>query len=211
MCACVRVRIRRKEENVETGAFFCAPFFVRFVFFECDIMISNRTVDSEKLMKKKNKYEKHIKPKLDVISGMAKKGITEKDIALHFGVAYSTFRKYKSEYKELEAALEYGETESNAVISSALFEAAKGFYKDIQRAVKVKKSVFDTERGRKLKEWEEIEYVTERQYFPPNMGAIAFWLTNHEKDRYSKNPVTEVSGDTGGVVILAEAEAEHGE
>lgn len=150
----------------------------------------------------KSKYEKFIQPNLEIISGFAKKGIPEEEIAKHFKIAYSTFRKYKSEHEELQEALSLGNVEANAILSGVLFETAKGFYKDITKAIKIKKSEYKD--GKKVKEWEEIEYVAETQYFPPNMGAIAFWLTNHECEKYSKNPKTEISGADGGVVMLAE-------
>lgn len=156
----------------------------------------------------KSKYERIIQPNLEVISGMAKKGVSEEQIAKHFNIAYSTFRKYKGEHEELKEALEFGEVEANAVLSGVLFDTAKGFYKDVTRAVKIKKSEYKD--GKKVKEWEEIEYVTETQYFPPNMPAIAFWLTNHESEKYSKNPKTEISGADGGVVMLAEVEGDDG-
>ena len=87
---------------------------------------------------------------------------------------------------------------SEDIQEAAIVDGANGF----TRAVKIKKSEYKD--GKKVKEWEEIEYVTETQYFPPNMPAIAFWLTNHESEKYSKNPKTEISGDEGGVVMLAE-------
>jgi hypothetical protein len=148
------------------------------------------------------KYEKIIMPNLEVISGMAKKGVPEKDIAKHFKVAYSTFRKYKDEHKELRDALEYGVDEANAILSGTLFELAKGFYREVEKPMKIKRSEY--ENGKKVKEYEEIEYVTETQYFPPNMPAIAFWLTNHENNKYSKNPKTEIAGDEGGVIMLSD-------
>ena len=73
---------------------------------------------------------------------MCKKGVSEKDIAEHFKVAYSTFRKYKDEHKELRDALEYGVYEANAILSGTLFGVAKGFYKDITKPIKIKKSEY---------------------------------------------------------------------
>lgn len=154
----------------------------------------------------KSKYEKILEPNLEVISGMAKKGVSEKDIANHFKIAYSTFRKYKDEHKELKKALIYGTEEANAVMSGTLFEAGHGFYRTVIRPMKVKRTEFDPEKGRKIKEWEEIVDVEEIQYFPPNLGAIALWLTNHDSENYSKNPKTEAKSDGGGVVMLAEIE-----
>lgn len=149
----------------------------------------------------KSKYETIIQPNLEVISGMAKKGIAEKDIAEHFKIAYSTFRKYKSEYEALRDALCYGTDEANAVLSGVLFDTAKGFYKEIERPMKIKKSEFRD--GKKVREWEEIEYISETVYYPPNLGAIALWLTNHDSENYSKNPKAEIKSNDGGVVELA--------
>lgn len=149
-----------------------------------------------------SKYDRIIKPNLEVISGMAKKGVSEKDIAEHFNVAYSTFRKYKSEHDSLSEALSYGTEEANAVLSGVLFDIAKGFYKEIERPIKIKRSEYKD--GKKVREWEEIEYVKELQYFPPNLGGLALWLTNHDSGNYSKNPKAEVKASDGGVVLLSE-------
>lgn len=157
----------------------------------------------------KSKYEKFIQPNLEVISGFSKKGVSEEKIAKHFNISYSTFRKYKSEHEELKAALEFGEVEANAVLSGVLFDVAKGFYKEIKKPIKIKKSEYKD--GKKVREWEEIEYVLEHVYYPPNVPAISFWLTNHESERYSKNPKTEISGADGGVVMLAQVEDDDGQ
>lgn len=153
-----------------------------------------------------NKYKTNIAPNLEVISAMAKVGVREEDIAEKFKVAYSTFREYKKKHEGLRDALKWGAESANAIVAGKLFEKCTGFYREVVKPIKIKRTEFDTERGRKVKEWEEIQYATETVYYPPDVGAISFWLTNKASDEWSHKPERAVTDNGGGVVLLPEIE-----
>lgn len=153
-----------------------------------------------------NKYKTNIEPNLEVISAMAKVGVTEEDIAKKFSVAYSTFQGYKQKHEALRDALKWGAESANAIVAGRLFEKCTGFYREITKPIKIKHTEFDTERGRKLKEWEEIQYVAETVYYPPDVGAISFWLTNKDANSWSHKPERSITENGGGVVLLPEIE-----
>lgn len=56
----------------------------------------------------KSKYETQVKDKLILVEGLARKGLTDKQIAKNLGIAYSTFREYKKKHSALSAALKKG-------------------------------------------------------------------------------------------------------
>ncbi len=72
----------------------------------------------------KSKYETHVAGRLDVIRGWCRDGIIEEEIAKRLGVAYSTFKKYKSDYSALSDALKEGKEVADYRVENALYEKA---------------------------------------------------------------------------------------
>lgn len=69
------------------------------------------------------------RPKKDLpvneIERMASRGLTEEQIALALGVAYSTLRRHKSKNEQIQAAIKRGKAIGVLEISNTLFETAK--------------------------------------------------------------------------------------
>lgn len=73
-----------------------------------------------------NKYETHIKPRLDEIEEMART-MTEKQIAQMMGVAMSTWCEYKKQHSELSEKLKKGRETLVKDLISSLVKKAHGF------------------------------------------------------------------------------------
>ena len=70
------------------------------------------------------KYESHVANRLEVIKGWCRDGLTEEEIAKRLGIAYSTFKKYKSDYPALSAVLKEGKEVADYRVENALYEKA---------------------------------------------------------------------------------------
>ena len=56
----------------------------------------------------KSKYLTHVEPKLKLIEGWARDGLTDEQIAKNLNIAYSTFKEYKNKYNGLFGYLKKG-------------------------------------------------------------------------------------------------------
>lgn len=72
----------------------------------------------------KSKYETHVLPKLELIKGWCRDGLTDENISKNLGIDCATFYRYKKQYCEFCDALKSKE-EADYVIENALFENAK--------------------------------------------------------------------------------------
>lgn len=154
----------------------------------------------------KCKYETHVAPYLDQIVEWAKAGATEKEIADHLNVAYSTFRKYlalgekgdKRYAAFSEAFAQACEVPDNHV-ENALYKRACGF-----EYVEVKKEQKLDRAGNVL----EL-VTTTNKVVPPDPTSAMFWLTNRRRDRWRYRPDGEkddLGDEKGGVVILPDVD-----
>lgn len=117
-------------------------------------------------MGRKNKYETHVKPRLDEISGWYAT-LSEKQIAKRLGISVASFENYKNEYEELRESLKTGKEEFIIELKDSLKKKATGFhYKETKMTIRE----ID---GKKVKIIEEFE-----RYALPDTGAIHLLLKN---------------------------------
>lgn len=150
---------------------------------------------------KRDKYHRLISHKLKLVYAMKRRGLSDEEIAVNFGIAYSTFKKYKSKYPELSAALGAGAREAVLYVENALFEKSVGFERTLKKPIKVKEVIYN-ERGQRQKEIERIEYGEEEVFIPPETNAMKFFLLNRAPDKWCEHrePATENNG--GGIVMI---------
>ena len=118
-------------------------------------------------MGRKDRYESHVKPKLEEI----KKWITtlnEGQIAKKLGVSISAFTVYKRDHPELVKALQDGMEELRVELKDALKKKAKGFMYE------------ETKTTRKIEDGKVVGMTVEKyeKYAPPDTGAIHLLLKN---------------------------------
>lgn len=133
----------------------------------------------------KGKYITHVKPKLALIKGWARDGLSEKQIAANVNVAYSTFREYKSKYSALSAALKETKEVADYEVVNSLYEQCLGRYVNETKAIKCKEVYYD-EQGRRC-ERESIRVVDVKTYIKPDTLAMAIWVNNRMPDKWKKN------------------------
>lgn len=131
-------------------------------------------------MEQETKYDRHIAKKLDLITGLARNGCSDEQIAYHCGVSYSTFNRYKSNYPELVEALLIGRELSDIMVENALFKRAVGYsYTETTQEAKL-----DKDSG------EYIMRTTKkvRKHVVPDVEAAKFWLKNRRTKDWKDNP-----------------------
>lgn len=128
----------------------------------------------------KSKYFTHVEPKLDMVLKWAKNGLSDKQIAVNLGIAYSTFREYKAKYPALSAPLKKGKENANKQVENALFKRALGYeYEEI-----TKELVTNEITGEQ--ELKVVKSVT--KIINPDTTAIIFWLKNRMPDKWKNDP-----------------------
>lgn len=120
-----------------------------------------------------NKYKKNVEPHLDEIPDMATY-MTEKQIAQTLGVAYSSFRTYKSKYPALVDALKKGRKELVKDLRSILIKRAKGFtYEESKEII------------------EDGAIIREERYHKaslPDVASLNLLLKNYDSENWANDP-----------------------
>ena len=112
-------------------------------------------------------------------------GITDREMAVHFGVDETTFNKWKRLHPELKEALDGGRDGANAKVAASLYERAVGFTETVQEIKLV------------MGEPKVVEY---KRYFPPEVQAQIFWLKNRRPDLWRDKVENALVGAPDGEV-----------
>lgn len=127
------------------------------------------------------------------LRGWATDGLTDEQIAKNIGISARTLYIWKDKYVQIFQALKKGKEIVDREVESALYRKAIGSKETIQKAMKIKESVFN-EEGRKVKESEKIIYVDEVVMIPPDTTAQIFWLKNRKPSEWRDKRDVEHSG-----------------
>lgn len=124
-----------------------------------------------------NWYKNRVKPKLELIEGWARNGMTMKQIAINLGIGETTLDGYWRKHPELEEALVRGKQDAEVLVENALFKKAVGYkYKEVTKE-------------RKRNEEGQIEFVTTKavqKHVSPDVNAAIYWLENRAPKRWAK-------------------------
>ena len=122
---------------------------------------------------RKNKYYTHVQPHLKEIPEMLQ-AMTEEQVAKKLGVGYSSWNKYKLDFKELSEAIKKGNTDLVGELKSVLKKRAKGFQYEERKVIK--------ENGVVVRE----EVYTKSAL--PDVASINLLLKNYDKDNWANDP-----------------------
>lgn len=109
----------------------------------------------------------------DMVREWRAKGLTPKQIARNLGISYSTFWIYLRRHPEMRQAYDDGRIDATREAESALFKLVTGFYVEEDTVERSNTTRGDTIRER-----------TSQKYYPPNLGAIIFYLTNEAPEQW---------------------------
>lgn len=125
------------------------------------------------------------------ITGWARDGLIDKQIAHNMGVSYTSLREWKNQFPAIAEALRKGKEVVDREVENALFKSAIGYTQTIRKPVKVRDVEYDPEAGRKVREVERWVAVEEEILVPPQVTAQIFWLKNRKPDQWrEKNDLT---------------------
>lgn len=147
--------------------------------------------------------------KRTLLSGWARKGLSDEQIAKNIGISRSTLNEWKKKYPVISDTLKKSKEIADTEVENALFKKCIGHIVKLKKTFKVKKIEFN-EAGRKIKEEEHLENGEDEVYIPPDTKAIIFWLTNRVKDDWKERQITQETEEQeeGGVIMLAPADVE---
>ena len=143
----------------------------------------------------KSKAEKWLEPDgLLRIEGWARDGLTEEQIAKNMGVSRSTLSDYKVKYPDILRAIKNSKEVADREVENALFNKATGYTVKLKKPMKVRHVEYDEQTGKKIAEYERIEYIEEEVHVPADTTAQIFWLKNRKSNEWrDKVTVTDES------------------
>ncbi|MBC8630276.1 helix-turn-helix domain-containing protein [[Eubacterium] tenue] len=121
----------------------------------------------------KSKYFTHVEPKLTLIEGWARDGLTDEQIAKNLGINIATFYRYKKDYCEFCESLKRGKEIVDYEVENALLKRALGYEYD----------EVTYEHGK------ETKRVTKQ--VAPDTTAQIFWLKNRRPEQWRDKQVVE--------------------
>ena len=143
----------------------------------------------------KSKAEKWLEPDgLLRIEGWARDGLTEEQIAKNMGVSRSTLSDHNIKYPHIIRAIKNSKEVADREVENALFNKATGYTVKLKKPMKMRHVEYDEVSGRKVAEYERIEYIEEEVHVPADTTAQIFWLKNRKPNEWrDKVTVTDES------------------
>lgn len=140
------------------------------------------------------------------ITGWARDGLIDKQIAHNMGVSYTSLREWKNQFPTIAEALRKGKEVVDREVENALYKSAIGYTQTIRKPVKVKIVDYDPETGRKIRETESWKAVEEEIHVPPQVTAQIFWLKNRKPDQWREKNDLTLTPSNGVLESLIELE-----
>lgn len=120
-------------------------------------------------------------------------GLTNAELAEHFGVARETFCRWKRQHPELAEAMQGARSVADARVAASLYQRAIGYSVECEEVKMV--------AG-------EPQRVRYRKTFPPDVTAQIFWLKNRRPDLWRDKVESALAG-AGGSDASAHIVIEH--
>lgn len=159
-----------------------------------------------------NSYEKWKQEYgLEYIRQLSEEGLSDNDMAIRLGIKPSTFRRWKNKYPEILEAQLLGRTGSDYAVVQALYKKATGYTVNLNKTVKLKRSDFDPDTGKKIRDYEELAVAVDQNHVPADIRAGLFWLKNRQPENWSDKSDTYSAAEYGGVVEIPPADSIDGD
>jgi predicted transcriptional regulator len=133
---------------------------------------------------RKDSYEIRVKPKLALVTGWCRRGLTNEQIAENLGISEQSFSNYMKRYEEFADAVDKGREEIEIHIENALVKRALGYsYKEVTRERKV---VRNPETGED--EYKLVVTKSVTKHVVPDVGAQQYYLEHRAPKRWERVP-----------------------
>lgn len=122
---------------------------------------------------------------LELIAGWIRAGLSQQQIAANMGMSLASLINFKNREKKLQKVFTYSKNIADTAVENALFKKANGFFVTISEA--------------KMNAKGEVVKLSKQVYYPPDIQAIIFYLTNKKPDiwqnRRSVDQKVEIEDD----------------
>ena len=113
-------------------------------------------------------------------------GLTNAELAEHFGVARETFCRWKRQHPELAEAMQGARAVADARVAASLYQRAVGYSVECEEVKMV--------AG-------EPQIVRYRKSIPPDVTAQIFWLKNRRPDLWRDRTESALTGVPDGAAM----------
>lgn len=128
---------------------------------------------------------------LEELSELSKTGKTLAEISEHFGINRTTLYMWSKRYPEMQSALSEGKKVADDRVEQSLYEACFG---RTEKEVTIEKDA----------DGNVIKSVVRTRYYPANITAIQYWLSNRRNDTWKARQQLELSGASALPVMFVE-------
>jgi hypothetical protein len=147
--------------------------------------IKKRKSTTRKKRGRPTTYNSKLHPKLAEV--LASTGRIDKEVAKEIGISEVTLISWKKKYPEFAKALKKGKDKIDDQVESALYRRAVGYEHPED------KIFYDSKRGITV-----VEPTI--KHYPPDTGAICFWLKNRRPEKWRDRQELEINGDIAEVL-----------
>lgn len=184
------------DVRIMFGIHFILPSFL-FIYY-CNLVIYNGKRKKLPIMATNNKpklpnevYKEVILPRLDEIRAWAIMGKSAMEICKLLDIRVSTFYYMLNNVNNLalKDAWENLTIVNDINVEKALYNRAVGFTSVARKSQKIKSERWVN--GKKVVD-EKMEYYDEETYYPPDIQAIKFYLTNRSPTKWRENQPEEM-------------------
>lgn len=137
---------------------------------------------------------------LTLLSGWAREGLTDEQIAKNMKISRSTLNEWKKKHSDISDTLKKNKEIVDYEVENALLKKCFGYNAKVLKNVKVKHVDYNDE-GRKISEHEEIVEVYDEVHIPADTTAEIIWLKNRQPDKWRDKPKETVNEEEGVVIV----------
>ena len=135
---------------------------------------------------KTDKFEKWMdKYGEEYLRRLAQEGFSDREIAEKSGISLGTFTRWKNTHEKFLSALRLGRQGADYAVIEAMYKKAVGYTVSVSKTYKLKRTEYDPDTGKKIREYEELAVGADESHIPADVRAGSFWLKNRQPDMWS--------------------------
>ena len=133
---------------------------------------------------RKDSYEVKVQPKLALVTGWRRRGLTKEQICENLGISVQSYDNYMKRHEDFADAVNEGAEACEINIENALVKRALGYsYKEVTRE---RKLVINPETGEQ--EYKLVVTKSVTKHVVPDVGAQQYYLEHRAPKRWEKVP-----------------------
>ena len=136
---------------------------------------------------RKNYWVTKVLPKIHLVRGWARNGLTNDEIASNLGISMTTFYRFAIEHDQMKETLRSAREDAEIIMENALYKRGIGFkYREVTR---------ERRQNEETEDWEMVITKTVSKNVVGDVGAQTYWLEHRAPRRWEKNVSPEINPD----------------